>query len=191
MSNSMTQKEVFERIYNIVLERGSESAIAAIDAMYGCYMKNNDSRTVEAKNITYIRGEFIDVIKGAQNYRDDLNYRGPAEVDIRFFEKQRIPSELLVPDLDAVENKNTIFYNKKVVMTGVFSRYPVRGNLALALRGLGADINTTISKHTEIVCLGGNGVGPAKMAKVAELKANDVDIVLVKEDELYHILDSL
>lgn len=186
----MTQKEIFEKIYNIVLFRGSESAINALNKMYHSYMQNNNPKSIDAENVSFIRNELVDVFKGAQSYKDNINYRGPTELDLKFFDKQKISKGSLVQDLSIVENRDTIFYNKIVVITGVFSRYPVRDELASALKKLGADINTTISKKTNIVCLGWDGVGPAKMQKVTELIATGHDIKLIKEDELYNILKS-
>ena len=74
------------------------------------------------------------------------------------------------------------------MVTGVFFKYPIRNFLADELKKLGADVNTSISKNTNIVCLGGTGVGPAKMETVKKLQASGIDIKVISEEELYEIL---
>lgn len=51
-----------------------------------------------------------------------------------------------------------------MVITGTFERYPVRERLAVMLKGYGADIQTSISRRTDIV-VKGEGAGPAKNEK--------------------------
>lgn len=187
----MAQKDIFDRIYNIILLRGSKRAIDAINLMYDSFVKLNTTDTADFENVTYIKNELLAVIQEAQEYKDDRVYNGFTNSDRDFLQRQKIDKSLLVQDLANVANKETIFYNKKVVLTGVFSQYPVRNVLAEELQKLGADINTAISKKTEIVCLGWDGVGPAKMAKIEELKSNGVDIQLISEEELYKILKNI
>ena len=55
---------------------------------------------------------------------------------------------------EEIENKDTIFFQKKVVITGVFCAYPDRDELGSILKSFGADINTTISGKTNIVIVG-------------------------------------
>lgn len=186
----MSQKHLFDRIYNIILTKGSGPTIEALNAMYECYIRHGHGNTLQVDNAAYVRREFVRILEEAQDYRDESSSRGIIATDRDFFERQKIASDLLVPDLTIVENKETIFYDKSVVVTGVFSKYPNRNFLAEKLRNLGADINTAISKKTNIVCLGGNGVGPAKMAKVIELKSEGYDIIVLEEYEVYEILDN-
>jgi len=108
----------------------------------------------------------------------------------KMFENLSVSHDTLMQDLDAVTHKDTIFYDKKVVVTGVFSRYPKREDLALLMKSYGADINTSISKKTDIVVVG-SACGSSKLSKVAELRDAGYDIRLIEEAELYSILDSI
>lgn len=181
----MGQKEIFDRIYQIILLRGSERAKNAIDLMYDSYISVHGENSSEFENVTYVKNELLTAIQETQEYKNDRIFNGLTSSDRDFLERQKIDKSLLRQDLSSVINKDTIFYNKKVVLTGVFSQYPVRSELAEKIQKLGADINTSISKKTEIVCLGWDGVGPAKMEKIKILQASGYDIQLIAEDELY------
>lgn len=91
---------------------------------------------------------------------------------------------------DEVENKDTIFFQKKVVITGTFCAYPDRDELGSILKSFGADINTTISGKTNIVIIG-EGAGPSKLKKIEDLKAKGKDIRLIYENELCSIMNEL
>lgn len=91
------------------------------------------------------------------------------------------------PDLDSVENKDTIFFGKKVVITGIFEAYPDRNVLAAKIQSLGGDINSTISGKTNIVLMG-EGAGPSKIKKIEDQRAKGVDIKIIQEEELKEIL---
>lgn len=97
---------------------------------------------------------------------------------------------LMPPDLSAIENKDTIFYGKRVVITGVLEQYPEREGLALKLKGYGADIQTSISARTNVVICG-TGAGPAKMKKIAEINAKGGGIEVMDEAMLYQYLATL
>lgn len=87
----------------------------------------------------------------------------------------------------AVENKDTPFFHARTVITGVFTAYPNRDALGKMLQSLGADINTAISKKTDIVVVG-NGAGPSKMKKIEDLRTEGYDIRVIFEPELISIL---
>lgn len=55
------------------------------------------------------------------------------------------------------------------------------------LQSLGADINTSISKKTNIVVIG-DGAGPSKLRKIEELRESGCDIRIIYEPELIDIL---
>lgn len=105
------------------------------------------------------------------------------------FEDKKISKQNLVPELEKVENKDTIFYNAKVVITGNFSIYE-RDDLAALLKSFGADINTAISKKTNIVCLG-DKPGPSKVNKLNELLEQGCQIKIMTEQDVYSYLESL
>ena len=62
--------------------------------------------------------------------------------------RSKINSETLIQNLD-VDDIGNYFYNKKVVITGTFSIG--RQEMAEMLQSKGADVNTAISKKTNIV----------------------------------------
>jgi DNA polymerase-3 subunit epsilon len=105
-------------------------------------------------------------------------------------ENQRIKSDTKIQDLSIVENKDTPFYDKKVVMSGVFDRFPIRDDLGVLLKKYGADINSTISAKTNIFIVG-KGVGPSKMKKSLDLINKGANIQIVEEKQLYEILNSI
>lgn len=91
---------------------------------------------------------------------------------------------------EEIENKDSIFYLKKVVITGTFEAYPKRNDLGNILKNLGADVDTSISGKTNIVIVG-HGAGPSKMDKIQKLNAQGKDIRLIYESELCTILNEL
>lgn len=67
---------------------------------------------------------------------------------------------------DQVENKNTPFFGGvKTVVSGTFDNFPDRGKLKELLQSLGADVDTTVTKRTQIF-VAGKDCGPKKMEKV-------------------------
>ena len=91
---------------------------------------------------------------------------------------------------DEIENKDTIFFQKKVVITGTFCNYPDRDELGSILKSFGADMNTTISGKTDIVIVG-EGAGPSKLRKIQELKDKGKDIRMIYEKELCEIMNCI
>lgn len=108
----------------------------------------------------------------------------PTKKSKRSFER----STLDPLDESAVENKSTPFFNAKVVITGVFLNYPDRNELGQTLKNLGADINTSISKKTNIVVVGADA-GPSKLKKIEDFNAKGAEIRIIREKELKEILD--
>jgi len=104
------------------------------------------------------------------------------------FKDRNIDHQFLDPfDDNAIDNQDTCFFHSKCVITGIFDAFPERNDLAGELQKLGADINTAISKRTDIVLVG-RGAGLSKMKKIAELQAQGFNIKIIKEDELIEIL---
>jgi len=93
---------------------------------------------------------------------------------------RRISSDAKKQDLSIVENIDNPFYNKKIVISGVFENFPIRNNLALLLKKYGADINGSISKETDIF-IAGSDWGPKKMEKFLNLKSEGYKIELMNE----------
>ncbi|HBN63021.1 MULTISPECIES: exonuclease domain-containing protein [Duncaniella] len=90
-------------------------------------------------------------------------------------------------DDSLIENKDTPFFHARTVITGIFSAYPNRDELGKILQALGADINTSISRKTNIVIVG-SGAGPSKLRKIEELRTDGFDIRVIYEPELLSIL---
>lgn len=96
---------------------------------------------------------------------------------------RQLSHDAKIQDLSQVENPDNFFYNKRVVISGIFEYYPMREDLALILKKLGADVNTSISKKTDVVIFG-NAYGPSKMKKVKELNESGCSIAILNEGEL-------
>lgn len=101
------------------------------------------------------------------------------------FANKKIDRDLLEPDLN-VANKENIFYNKRVVFTGDLTSID-RQDAAEKIKKLGADINTAISKRTDIVIVG-QRPGPSKMKKISDLRDMGYNIRLINEDEFLALL---
>lgn len=186
----MSQKQIFEEVYSVVLLHDIDIVLSILSAMHESYVKTDPPKR-DAETALFLKERLSSIFTQANGYKESISYRGISEADRNFFDSQKITSDNLKKDLSIVEKEDTIFYNKAVVITGVFSRFPNRNELAIALKKLGADLNTTISKKTNIVCLGGTGVGPAKMEKLVELQKSGVEISIIEEYELYNILDTI
>lgn len=101
---------------------------------------------------------------------------------------RRYDHETLKPlDDSMIENKETPFFHARTVITGIFTAYPNRDELGKILQSLGADMNTSISKKTNIVVVG-RGAGPSKIKKIEDLRADGFDIRVIYEPELISIL---
>ncbi|HYF69471.1 MAG TPA: exonuclease domain-containing protein [Ohtaekwangia sp.] len=111
---------------------------------------------------------------------------GKRDILTELFSSKKIDSALLKPNLE-VENKENIFYNKRVVFTGNLQSLE-RSEAAGRIQAMGADINTAISRRTDIVILG-NGAGPAKMKKIEELLAKGYIIRMMTEAEFVATLN--
>lgn len=104
-------------------------------------------------------------------------------------ENRHLDSETLKPlKIDEIENPNTPFFSKKIVITGQFYAFPKRDILGKILKEYGADINTSISKNTDIVIVG-NAAGPKKKEKIKDLQGQGYPIGVIDEKQLYKIFD--
>lgn len=103
-----------------------------------------------------------------------LNYLGGVEPDWskadgmtkkRAYRHETLHGDILKKDLTGANPSNP-FYDRKVVITGEFNME--RRELAATLKGMGADIDTQITKRTNFVLIG-YAPGPAKMEKLEKL----------------------
>ena len=100
-----------------------------------------------------------------------------------FFAYKQVESDLLKPISDAPDN---YLKGKKVVFTGDLQSLS-RNEAAKTAQSLGADVNTSISKHTRIVILG-RGAGPKKLEKISELQSQGHLIETIDELSFLEII---
>ena len=80
-------------------------------------------------------------------------------------------------------SEENYFTNKSVVLTGTLQNYK-REELTEILYNLGANVNSSVSKKTDIVIAGENA--GSKLAK-----ANEFKIKVMSEDELIKLLENI
>lgn len=113
------------------------------------------------------------------------------KVEENTFSSRDLSSEVKQQDLEHCTNKDTIFYDKKVVITGIFEKFLNREELAQRLKNYGADINSSISKKTNIVLIG-NGAGPKKLETIEKINSSGIGhIRTIREEELIKLLDEI
>lgn len=118
------------------------------------------------------------------------SYKGKKEQDnIATLKADHTPilGELLFPEFDTVTNKNNPFYKKKVVISGLYDRWPDRNDLAALLKELGADLDISVGKYTNILCVG-RGCGPVKLKKMQELIDAGKDAQILRENEIIRLI---
>lgn len=98
------------------------------------------------------------------------------------FASKKVDSSLIYP-MSKPKYENHYFYAKKIVITGEFTAFPKQRNrLAQILFDCGADINTAISRQTDLVLVG-TGAGPKKLEKI-----NALSIAVMNEVELLELI---
>ena len=158
-----------------------QATLKDVCAHYGINLSNHHNALSDARASALVFLKYLE----AKTYRPRVK-KSPNKTTP--WDNLHIKSETLVPDLHNCINSDTIFYNKKTVITGIFEKYPEREELASILKSYGADINTSISKKTEIVVIG-SGAGPKKLEKIEEINASGQgNIRTINEDELYSLL---
>ena len=119
----------------------------------------------------------------AKLYLKYLENNGKIELqkEVIPFGSKKVEKDDLKPDFN-IENKANPFYRKKVVFTGDLIKFR-RKEAAHKIKLLGADVNTSISKRTDLVIIG-NNPGPAKMVKIEKL-----NIPVISEAEFLTMLE--
>lgn len=102
-----------------------------------------------------------------------------------FPEHETLTGNVLIPDLKNAD-PNSLFYNKKVVFTGVLESIS-RGDAAEIVKSRGADINNSISGLTNYVIVGSNA-GPAKLKKIEDYNANGANIQIIYESDFLEMI---
>ena len=93
--------------------------------------------------------------------------------------------DILQKDLSCADPNNP-FYDRKIVITGVFTIE--RQELAMILKGMGADIDTNVSSKTNYLLIG-EEPGPSKLRKFDELIASGKDVRKIYQEDLNLILE--
>lgn len=135
----------------------------------------DDARATANIYLKYVSGDYDDLSFYEAVRKKEA--RGPYEIKKEF---------KIQKDLNSIENKGNTFYDKKVVITGIF--YEIgRNDVAKAIQDLGGKVNGSISKKTNIVVMG-DAAGPSKVEKIKELEKDGYDIRIITEKELLEIL---
>ena len=104
-----------------------------------------------------------------------------------FEDHGKLEGDLLKPDFDSVIDKENPFFNKKVVITGVYQQWPDRKILAKIIKDLGADIDSGVTSRTQILIAGENS-GPVKILKMNDNIALDNTRMIMSEKDILGIL---
>lgn len=99
---------------------------------------------------------------------------------------ERLCGNVLKPELENADS-NSPFYNKKVVFTGVLSNFG-REEAAEVVKKMGADIDTCISRKTDLVIIG-TGAGPSKLKKIAEYNNAGSNIKMIYDPEFLKLIN--
>ena len=164
---------------------GAKLDVACSD--YGITIDNHhdalsDARACAELFIAYLLSERNSIT--CNNVEEEYSENRSSEKVSNWTAHESIRKDLLRPDLENAD-KESPFYNKKVVITGIFSID--RNDLAELLKKMGADINTSISRKTDFVFVG-NEPGPSKMQKLKALIDGGYDIKIITRDMLDEIL---
>lgn len=99
---------------------------------------------------------------------------------------EALHGDILVKDLSQADPNNP-FYDKKVVITGIFDIS--RNDIAQWLKRMGADINTAISRKTNIVLVG-EDAGQSKLKTIDKLIHDGYEIKIYHQDELKKLMNT-
>lgn len=138
------------------------------------------SYLISDKEIPTIKTEPIQ--KSSRTITKSIFLGKPTQEDFHVDESARhekVRSDLLQQDLSGAD-PDSPFYDKKVVITGIF---PIeRNELAEIVKTMGADINTSISSKTQIVLIG-EDAGPSKLNKIAGFQSKGYNIKTYNVEE--------
>mgnify|MGYP002625022992 FL=1 len=171
----MTQKEIIEEIK------------LRASAIFG-YISENEELFLQDDTMSV---EYIAAIDNLNRWSGELRQHINGLKGFRFasWVTKEVKAETKRPlSPEEVKDQSTPFYQKQVVITGNLSAYPQREELAALLRRYGADINTSISRLTDIVIMG-EKAGPSKQKKIKELKDAGCPIQVIAEPLLLDILE--
>lgn len=184
----MTQKELFEKLQNIIDLYGVANAILAIEIMYKSYTLGLHAKENE-KLILHIKDKIIDLFISAEEYKFDREIRERMKSAFGFDEKSVINksySKDFRVRKENVADTTSIFYDKVVVFTGDLDG--IKRNIAAEyVHSKGGIVRGSISSKTDIVVIGSINPGPEKLRKLEDLITSGVTIMKINEKEFFNI----
>lgn len=127
--------------------------------------------------IKYLQGETLDMLKLKEASTKNKKLRN-------FSNKSYLSGDVLQKDLSNADPNNP-FYDKKVVLTGEFTQD--KKILALRLKSMGADIDTTVGNKTNFL-ITGITPGPKKLEKAMLMREKGLPIKILSQEDLSNIL---
>jgi NAD-dependent DNA ligase len=184
----MTQKELFDKLQEIINYAGVENAIFAVEIMYESYHRGDMAKD---KNdmISHIKKELVELLLNAGEYKVDREFRDMLRSAFGFdkssVEHKKISEEYRNKNLE-VEDKSTMFYNKTVVFTGDLTGIK-REVAAEYIHSKGASVKSAVSSKTDIVVIGSINPGPEKLKKIEALIVSGANIQKMMEEDFLKI----
>ena len=128
-------------------------------------------------------GSFADGIdpEDLEVYRDEYSRKYGKKNTSALYSAKVISKELRQKDLENCKDKDNMFFDKTVVITGDFPVF--RNDLAKKIHDMGARITSSVTSKTNFVLVGYNP-GPSKMMKINELQDKGCGIQIVNTDML-------
>lgn len=112
---------------------------------------------------------------------------GKGDAKSTFYGHDPISGNLLKHEPENVANKQNHFFNKKVVITGMYNKWPDRRDLAKIIKEMGADIDSGVTSKTQIL-IAGAGAGPVKIQQMMKNIENDCNRQILHEEDIVRIL---
>lgn len=156
-----------------------ELSLSDLCAEFGINSSGHHDALFDAECCAQFYLNYLNGVK-PENYTDQVTI---ADND---YYHEKISGDVLKKDLTNADPKNP-FYDKKIVVTGLFVQDRV--TLANTLKEMGADVNTSISKKTEIVLIG-KDPGPKKIEKIEKLLLEGYEIIKLYQSDLNNILNN-
>ena len=167
--------------YDCTFIRTGQNLVDAC-ASYNISLENHHDAGFDAEACAKI---YIKILNGVEpDYTKITSQPKKKRVD-NFEGHERIKGDLLKPDLVNAD-RNSPFYNKKVVFTGVLEQIS-RQEAAQIIKKMGADIDTSISRKTNYVVTGINP-GPSKMDKIIKYNNAGYNIKILYEKDFLKMI---
>lgn len=158
---------------NAVMVKKFGKLLGYLDAKKTKLYHRNSHRFKEAKIFTIDYNEETDYLY----VNVELSFFAEEEIDLHSeyedLKTNKISRKYLYPRKDIVDTSH-YFYRKKVVITGSFTNFPYRNEMAMMLWEVGADVDTAVSERTDILIIGDNA-GWSKQEKVLEMQTECID----------------